>query len=432
MRYLLAVLLAAPTAAVAQDLSLSVEGVTPGEDMVISVAGASAGQKVRLARSVALSPSPVHLGGGIFTDLARARYHGTQIASPAGEASWTELVPGDGQICWQAFAHDAGDLSTLTWSAPTCVHTGADDDGDGVINPLDVCPGFDDRLDDDEDGQPNDCDPCPADPDDADEDADGICDIFDDCIGDPGFPDSDADGICDPEDLCPDDPLDECAGFVIAEGRNGLGNGFYQIDLATGTAVLLGSNISFTGLAYDASGRLWGIEAQGCSGTANFYSVNPLTGEGVLEHAVTNSYAWSGLTAVGDTLYHWAECSPAGGDSLFEFDPVSGDDTRIYGSGSAGHCIAADADGTMYRISSSTIYEVDEIAGTEISLGSISGMGGVSRGSGCSFHEGSLYYVAGDGSASTLYAIDIPTLTASDTGVSLPTASFDALASPTP
>ncbi len=40
-----------------------------------------------------------------------------------------------------------------------CAGTFADDDGDGVCNNDDTCPGFDDNLDDDGDGIPNDCDP---------------------------------------------------------------------------------------------------------------------------------------------------------------------------------------------------------------------------------------------------------------------------------
>ena len=218
--------------------------------------------------------------------------------------------------------------------------------------------------------------------------------------------------------------------MVAAEGRNARdagGVGFYQIDPDAGTVTPVGGSISYTGLTYDDAGNLWGVEANGCDG-ARFYSVNPDTGDGVLEHSVPTSACWSGLTAANGTLYHWAES----GDDLYEFDPVTGTDTLIYGAGSAGHCLAADASGNMFRISSSSIFAVDEIAGSEVSLGSISGLGGTGRGSACTFHNGTLYYLAGDDLTSRLYTIDTVSLVATDTGIVMPTALFDALASSTP
>ena len=53
-----------------------------------------------------------------------------------------------------------------------------DADGDGVGDPDDTCPGFDDGLDDDGDARPDACDNCPVDSnaDQADEDQDGVGD----------------------------------------------------------------------------------------------------------------------------------------------------------------------------------------------------------------------------------------------------------------
>lgn len=104
-----------------------------------------------------------------------------------------------------------------------------DSDGDGVADLCDICPGFDDRADADADGIPDGCDRCPDYDDRADADGDGIPDCQDLCtdrdgdgFGDPGFPfstceedncpdrpnvlqaDTDSDGTGDPCDICPE------------------------------------------------------------------------------------------------------------------------------------------------------------------------------------------------------------------------------------
>lgn len=90
-----------------------------------------------------------------------------------------------------------------------------DDDGDGVPNDIDVCPGEDDNLDSDGDGVADCLDLCPADPAktdpgacgcgvaDEDVDNDGIADCDDDQIGDPN--DGDAP---EPNDVADPDPND--------------------------------------------------------------------------------------------------------------------------------------------------------------------------------------------------------------------------------
>ncbi|MCH7995204.1 MAG: hypothetical protein IIB57_12285 [Planctomycetes bacterium] len=84
-----------------------------------------------------------------------------------------------------------------------------DDDGDGVANSCDLCPGFDDNIDcqpngipdgceTDTDGDmvPDDCDPCPLDnPDDTD--GDGVCDTDDICPGGDDNVDVNGNGIPD-------------------------------------------------------------------------------------------------------------------------------------------------------------------------------------------------------------------------------------------
>ncbi|RMF83100.1 MAG: hypothetical protein D6744_05355, partial [Planctomycetota bacterium] len=56
-----------------------------------------------------------------------------------------------------------------------------DSDGDGVCDPNDLCPGFDDNLDTDGDGVPDGCDICPGGDDNIDTDGDGVPDFCDPC-----------------------------------------------------------------------------------------------------------------------------------------------------------------------------------------------------------------------------------------------------------
>ncbi|MCH8148859.1 MAG: hypothetical protein IH987_12815, partial [Planctomycetes bacterium] len=77
-----------------------------------------------------------------------------------------------------------------------------DDDGDGVINSCDLCPGFDDNIDCQPNGIPDGCD--------TDTDGDTVPDECDPCpLDNPD--DTDGDGVCDSDDICPvgDDNVDE-------------------------------------------------------------------------------------------------------------------------------------------------------------------------------------------------------------------------------
>jgi hypothetical protein len=80
-----------------------------------------------------------------------------------------------------------------------------DSDGDGFIDDIDACPGYDDLADGDGDLVADGCDACPGDPL-NDQDGDGLCTDDDLCPldGAPGEDDDDGDGVCDHDDLCPD------------------------------------------------------------------------------------------------------------------------------------------------------------------------------------------------------------------------------------
>ncbi|MGB0715311.1 MAG: lectin-like domain-containing protein, partial [Phycisphaerae bacterium] len=80
-----------------------------------------------------------------------------------------------------------------------------DTDGDGVCESVDICQGSDDNADADGDGAPNGCDACPGFDDNLDTDGDDVADGCDFCQGDDAVGDNDADGICDDLDGCPND-----------------------------------------------------------------------------------------------------------------------------------------------------------------------------------------------------------------------------------
>ena len=99
-----------------------------------------------------------------------------------------------------------------------------DEDGDGVCDPLDECPGFDDTVDTNTNGIPDGCEDCFLE---GDDDNDGVCNDVDQCPGfddnidtnNNGIPDGcedcldgddDNDGVCNSQDQCPgfDDNID--------------------------------------------------------------------------------------------------------------------------------------------------------------------------------------------------------------------------------
>lgn len=71
---------------------------------------------------------------------------------PGGISRTRVFAPGNQEI--------TGDITGAMTVIRICGST-PDDDGDGVANDCDACPGADDHLDADSDGLPDGCDPCP-------------------------------------------------------------------------------------------------------------------------------------------------------------------------------------------------------------------------------------------------------------------------------
>ena len=99
-------------------------------------------------------------------------------------------------------------------NADGCAWYQLDDDGDGILNPLDQCEGFDDSIDVDNDGIIDGCDDI------IDSDNDGVSDDEDQCDGQDDTIDVDNDLIID----CLDSLIDSDGDFVSDE--DDLCNGF--------------------------------------------------------------------------------------------------------------------------------------------------------------------------------------------------------------
>ncbi len=158
-----------------------------------------------------------------------------------------------GDNCWGVYPHTEDSLVFASHldgrlfilrikEDDTYVETGSDNDGDGIVDLCDNCPGLynPDQLDDDIDGLGNDCDNCPNDPF-NDADNDGVCGDLDNCENyNPGQEDTDGDGEADACDICPNDALNDadldgfCADvdncpditndFQIDDDNDGVGN----------------------------------------------------------------------------------------------------------------------------------------------------------------------------------------------------------------
>ncbi|OYT25965.1 MAG: hypothetical protein B6U97_04585, partial [Candidatus Altiarchaeales archaeon ex4484_96] len=75
--------------------------------------------------------------------------------------AWRYRVTVGGNYLWEGQSIECDDEYSCDWDNCECV--ASDSDGDGVIDPEDVCQGYDDNLDADEDGVPDACDDTPID-----------------------------------------------------------------------------------------------------------------------------------------------------------------------------------------------------------------------------------------------------------------------------
>ncbi|MCC6800221.1 MAG: thrombospondin type 3 repeat-containing protein, partial [Anaerolineae bacterium] len=96
-----------------------------------------------------------------------------------------------------------------------------DDDGDGIPNGSDICPGHDDALDADTDGIPDGCDTTPT----GDDDGDGVDNAADNCplVANADQADTDGDGLgdaCDSFDNNDDDGDSVPNGSDICPGHD--------------------------------------------------------------------------------------------------------------------------------------------------------------------------------------------------------------------
>ena len=234
-------------------------------------------------------------------------------------------------------------------------------------------------------------------------------------------------GITDQAAVCV--TYEEVEGaLVVAEGRHGnYGQDLWILDVYTGDVEEIGpmSDVPVTGLSYDLSGNLWYVEAKGWDGAPDIGIMDPFTGDQDFMFVSGETGAHSGFTWTDDTLYIWSE----DGDSLYEIDDGDGSASGpyVYG-GSYDNGICTDYEGNMYR---TTGYDTFAIAADGMSETWICGstMWPGTAGGDCTFHEGEMYLLAGDGSYTdrSLWHINLSTCEQTDLGIPLPDGA-DALA----
>ncbi len=233
----------------------------------------------------------------------------------------------------------------------------------------------------------------------------------------------------DAEEICEDGIDQDCDGedrsciqMYVADGRGTPGS-LYAVDLEAGTVTAVARmEQAITGLSFSPDGELYAVTAVGfgyAPGGDVVYTVDLDTYELTPVFSPTMT-AWSGFSwNYGDgNLYAWTENA----DTLYELDLATGSERRIYGGSSYGHCLASDASGQMYRLTSNTLYEVDHVGGRETNLGMVSGLPAGSTGQGCAFLDGLLYVAPMDyfyGGGRELYAVDVTSVSATPTGIVL-------------
>lgn len=164
-------------------------------------------------REASFSGSTVLFGLATFTP-ARALGPGTRWIGTVGislepspsdrviEMDWFDQPPLENSTAINYPMLLESDLSAVRPDLlASCV---ADTDGDGVVDCLDLCPGFADSVDTDGDSVPDGCDICPGYDDRIDADGDAVPDGCDLCAGFDDRLDTDADGVPDCLDACTD------------------------------------------------------------------------------------------------------------------------------------------------------------------------------------------------------------------------------------
>ena len=117
--------------------------------------------------------------------------------SVAGEYRTSDISEAAAKLAWEYRVSGSSDTTIFIHFSPTTIIP--DSDGDGVPDPEDLCPGFNDLADADHDSVPDGCDRCPGHSDHADADGDAVPDSCDNCpaVSNPSQADQNHNGIGD-------------------------------------------------------------------------------------------------------------------------------------------------------------------------------------------------------------------------------------------
>jgi hypothetical protein len=150
----------------------------------------------------------------------------------------------------------------------------------------------------------------------------------------------------------------------VLTGNDSLGN-LYTVDVATGNASLIGnSGIAFTDIAFDPSGRLYGITY------STLYTINPSTAAAAPVGPVTTAGFFLDSLAFGADGTLWA----ANYNNVMTIDPSTGEGTIVGPTGllNAAGDLAFDAAGRLFLTTNvGTLLEIDTATGFATTIGAI-------------------------------------------------------------
>ncbi len=242
----------------------------------------------------------IQLQGTAFLAIAEVEVYGCCEGGPSGPTCT------EGAYCDDLDACTTDDVYDVDCN---CAGTFADEDGDGVCDVEDECPGYDDTLDVNENGTPDGCEnnnECTVGASCDDMDNCTTNDVYDEdcnCLGE--FADEDQDGVCDAEDQCPgyDDLLDVNENGIADDCETSTG----PSETCDVTIQVIGNSIVIDNVnnpinyikVYDMDGGLVGICNNDCDLT-EIYSNLP-DGEYLVD-IETFSSSWSAICNIEEVI----------------------------------------------------------------------------------------------------------------------------------
>ncbi len=243
----------------------------------------------------------------------------------------------------------------------------------------------------------------------------------------PGAPEICEDGLdqdCDLED-------GSCALYLFAATSGDMPpHLLYLVDTISGAVTELGElDEPITGMSFDARGDLYAIAGTSDGDGGQVFALDPDTRELTeIFDAVTDETA---LGYLDGTLWVADQYS-----AQIVYDLVSGTQTEFAfpesDLTSFGYGYASDGEGGLVYGNTNDLWQVDPTSGDLTLVCELSGMPPYTKGGDMTFHDGQMWMLADGDDGTDLFVIDLLTGRGSHSGITIPHARVDAIASQTP